>query len=185
MAAIIPCHYCSSMAISKLPRSHIPLGNINHVNAAWWGRQLSLRCSLKASQKAQLRNKLVFAVFVLNMVLILKSWKCMMPLNYCGLMKSSFYVLNRVFGDLFALQMFFFFNITIEAYESSGRRGENFPKERIAYLLTWKPIDLTNFSWWKQTMPYNDKSLFYLLCRKWSYFPWRSVQSLLLWQLDC
>jgi hypothetical protein len=47
------------MAISKLPRSHIPLGNINHVNAAWWGRQLSLRCSLKASQKAQLRNKLV------------------------------------------------------------------------------------------------------------------------------
>jgi hypothetical protein len=73
----------------------------------------------------------------------------MMPLNYCGLMKSSFYVLNRVFGDLFALQMFFFFfffNITIEAYESSGRRGENFPKERIAYLLTWKPIDLTNFS---------------------------------------
>lgn len=61
----------------------------------------------------------------------------MMPLNYCGLMKSSFYVLNRVFGDLFALQMFFLFlYITIEACESSGRRGENFPKERIAYLLT-------------------------------------------------
>jgi len=68
-------------------------------------------------------------------------------------MKSSFYVLNRVFGDLFALQMFYIYIyiyiyilITIEACESSGRRGENFPKERIAYLLTWKPIDLTNFS---------------------------------------
>jgi len=33
----------------------------------------------------------------------------MMPLNYCGLMKSSFYVLNRVFGDLFALQMFYIY----------------------------------------------------------------------------
>ncbi|KAG6741672.1 hypothetical protein POTOM_054949 [Populus tomentosa] len=58
MAAIIPCHYCSSLSISKLPRSHIPWGNISHVNAAWWSRQLSLRCSLKSSQKAQLHNKL-------------------------------------------------------------------------------------------------------------------------------
>ncbi|XP_034898669.1 peptidyl-prolyl cis-trans isomerase CYP38, chloroplastic [Populus alba] len=66
MAAIIPCHYCSSMAISKLPRSHIPSGNINHVNAAWWGRQLSLRCSLKASQKAQFRNKLKVKLFSLK-----------------------------------------------------------------------------------------------------------------------
>jgi hypothetical protein len=38
----------------------------------------------------------------------------MMPLNYCGLMKSSFYVLNRVFGDLFALQMFFFFFLILQ-----------------------------------------------------------------------
>jgi len=68
MAAIIPCHYCSSLSISKLPRSHIPWGNISHVNAARWGRQLSLRCSLKSSQKAQLHNKLVFVVFVWKMV---------------------------------------------------------------------------------------------------------------------
>ncbi|KAB5521124.1 hypothetical protein DKX38_025443 [Salix brachista] len=66
MAAITPCLYCSSMAISKLPRSHIPLGNINHVNAAWWGRQLSFRCSLKASQKAQLRDKLKVKLFSLK-----------------------------------------------------------------------------------------------------------------------
>ncbi|KAJ6754203.1 PEPTIDYL-PROLYL CIS-TRANS ISOMERASE CYP38 CHLOROPLASTIC [Salix purpurea] len=66
MAAITPCLYCSSMAISKLPRSHIPLGNINHVSAAWWGRQLSLRCSLKASQKAQLRDKLKVKLFSLK-----------------------------------------------------------------------------------------------------------------------
>ncbi|KAL9380837.1 hypothetical protein Peur_026494 [Populus x canadensis] len=58
MAAIIPGHYCSSLSISKLPRSHIPWGNISHVNAASWGRQLSLTCSLKSSQKAQLHNKL-------------------------------------------------------------------------------------------------------------------------------
>ncbi|KAJ6734620.1 PEPTIDYL-PROLYL CIS-TRANS ISOMERASE CYP38 CHLOROPLASTIC [Salix purpurea] len=66
MAAIIPCHYCSSLSVSKRPRSHIPWGNISHVNAAWWGRQLSLKCSLKSSQKAQLHNKLDEKLFPLK-----------------------------------------------------------------------------------------------------------------------